>query len=76
MQFRKENIVCLGSSLPMRSFTIDEPCSPEQALYATLSQMCSIFSYYVIVGYKGANRKNQEALWVVFEQMKTFSYQD
>ena len=33
----RQNSVCLGSSLSMRSFAIEEPGSPVPALYATLS---------------------------------------
>ena len=32
----RQNSVCLGSSLSMRSLAIDEPCSQARALYATL----------------------------------------
>ena len=32
----RQNSVCLGSSLSMRSFAIEEPGSPVPALYATL----------------------------------------
>ena len=32
----RQNCVCLWSSLSMRSFAIDAPCSPARALYATL----------------------------------------
>ena len=39
MKVLQQNNVCLGSSLLMRSFAIDEPRSPDRALYATLLQL-------------------------------------
>ena len=39
----RQNCVCLWSSLWMRSFAIDAPCSPARALYATLVNHDKVF---------------------------------
>ena len=53
--FLRQNSVCLGSSLSMRSFAIEEPGSPVPALYATLvriemmSRMIPLFLFFCLV---------------------------
>ena len=53
----RQNSVCLGSLLLMRSFAIDDPRSPDRALYATLKliMICHFrpqksYNYRLIIG--------------------------
>ena len=47
--FSQQNSVCLGSSLSVRSFPIEEPGSPVPALYATLVQLQKKKKYDTII---------------------------
>ena len=54
----RQNSVCLGSLLSMRSFAIDEPGSPVRALYATLNSTNSGYDSLVLSVIFTKNKKN------------------